>query len=149
MTLEITFSNNVQHAKLQNFLPIMLNHSDISGDTKANKFFFYNFSWYNFEKFIQNLNLYMWCVFHFLFYFSVLLVGIFLQFWKVIYIGVVYRLSLSLLVPLIPEVQKTIDGKAKIQTPQLIVWNVFILWNSKKENAVVGLCQQYFFLYIV
>ena len=80
---------------------------------------------------------------------SVLLVGIFLQFLKVIYIGVVYRLSLSLLVPLIPEVQKTIDGKAKIQTPQLIVWNVFILWNSKKETAVVGLCQQYFFLYIV
>ena len=125
----------------------MLSHSDISGDTKANRFFFYNFSWYNFEKFIQNLNLYMWCVFHFLFYFYVLLVGIFLQFLKVIYIGVVYRLSLSLLVPLIPEVQKLLMEKQKFR---LLNWlfGMFLFFGilKKKLQLLVYVNNIFFFI---
>ena len=37
-TLEIAFFSNLHHEKLQDFLPIRLNHSGLSGETKASKF---------------------------------------------------------------------------------------------------------------
>ena len=46
MILEIAFSSNLQYEKLQNFLPIRLNHSGPSGDTKISKFLPYDFSRY-------------------------------------------------------------------------------------------------------
>ena len=50
-----SFSSNLQYAKLQNFLPIRINHSAPSGNTKTSKFLPYNFSQYNFEKLIRTL----------------------------------------------------------------------------------------------
>ena len=49
------FSSNLQHAKLQNFLPIRFNHSGLPGDTNKSKFLLYNFSRYNFKKLIRTL----------------------------------------------------------------------------------------------
>ena len=46
---------HLQYAKLQNFLPIRLNHSGPSGETKTSKFLPYNFSRYNFEKLFRTL----------------------------------------------------------------------------------------------
>ena len=54
--MEIAFSSNLQYAKLQNFLPIRLNHSAPSEDTKISKFLLFNFSRYNFEKLIRALH---------------------------------------------------------------------------------------------
>ena len=44
------FSSKLHHSKLQNFLPIRLNHSGPSGAVKTSKFLSYNVSSYNFEK---------------------------------------------------------------------------------------------------
>ena len=44
LTFEIMFSSNLQHAKLQYFLPIWHNHSGPSADAKKSKFLSYNFS---------------------------------------------------------------------------------------------------------
>ena len=49
------FFSNLQHAKLQNFRPIRLNHSGPSGAAKKSKFLLYNFAHYNFEKLIGTL----------------------------------------------------------------------------------------------
>ena len=51
--MEITFSSNLQYAKLQNFLHIRLNRSGPSSETKISKFLPFNFSQYNFEKLIR------------------------------------------------------------------------------------------------
>ena len=60
--LEIVFSSNLKYAKLQNVLPIKLNHSGPSGDTKTSKFLPYNFSQYNFEKLIWTLQYFQYVV---------------------------------------------------------------------------------------
>ena len=79
------------------------------------------------------------------FTFSVLWFKMLSYFSKVIHSRVVYRLF-SLLAPLILEVQKTIDEKAKIQTPRRSVWNAFILWNYRKMHLFVHVRTRIFVL---
>ena len=53
--LEIAFSNILQNAKFQRFLPLRLNHGGPSAGTKASKFLLYDFSRYNSRKLFRIL----------------------------------------------------------------------------------------------
>ena len=56
LLVQIVFSSNLEHAKLQKFLPMRLSHGSFSGKTKTSKFLSHTFSWYNFEKLILTLS---------------------------------------------------------------------------------------------